>query len=748
MTLRSTVWLLTLGVASTNKSAWRPLHVNNGTSRQLDAPPCCHAASRLLIMTATPVEGFCGAGLSAESSRLKGSIMAAALLTLRISWLWLIVVPCPQPIWTPSISTHAQVRIVVDNSTPTYLLRVRHALPLVRSKGFDAIWFLDVGVRLASLDLLSFHARWACAIHGRHPLVAQPALTNSSQWTLSWQAWGALTGPLPLIAEADSASMRALVVDAAFWVWFMDTVGTTLASVQSYITMDMKDPWHLEARTLCGLATHLAPQRPACVLFPMPLEIDEEPFERITSHRLRANVHKHFARVASWWKYTGHFVAAGQGLTTWPILNIEKVAPSVTKSEAFIHNMQRKPSLAMSNDSAHNAISYRHVGTCADSSARKPMHPISFVFHRSSHEPKVIQRHFGPGSVEPCCASRIRSLLLATVTSSKPATIQRVMRNVIAAHRAASASGGRVAMFSYLFVAYDVNGDVRKRTAWQEVALLEHVQVIYGNTLGQNVSKFRPPLFYHMVYTLPIVRNSTYQAVWFLDEDLELDSLNTSAFLDRWLCAFPGGPPLVAQPTITPSTQAFWPLNHKTWHGHAAKMPLATTVHFVEQQSPIFDAEFWVWFMDMFGSAIASIMDYASGNAGADVIWCGAALSYRTLSMPDGALPQKNERPACAVIMEPIFHNDTNSIKKSIYYIMDSFAVHRWATQHHATLARGVGGLVLNSAWESDWIHGYKTSADRGLRSRLSKLLYSPERAVRSLQPRCHEQSPHNGVNT
>ena len=60
--------------------------------------------------------------------------------------------------------------------------------------------------------------------------------------------------------------------------------------------------------------------------------------------------------------------------------------------------------------------------------------------------------------------------------------------------------------------------------------------------------------------------------------------------------ALPSGPPMIAQPTIRRGSSSWIPIfNHNKWPNDSWTKAAAS--NFVEQQTPVFDAGFWLWFV-------------------------------------------------------------------------------------------------------------------------------------------------------
>merc|ERR1712087_325045 len=72
-------------------------------------------------------------------------------------------------------------------------------------------------------------------------------------------------------------------------------------------------------------------------------------------------------------------------------------------------------------------------------------------------------------------------------------------------------------------------------------------------------------------------------------------------------------------------------MNFESWpfaFSKAGAMPNAVASEFVEQQFPIFDGDFFLWFMETIGSGIGSAQAFAKTSWGIDAVWCRAAAYY------------------------------------------------------------------------------------------------------------------------
>ena len=174
-----------------------------------------------------------------------------------------------------------------------------------------------------------------------------------------------------------------------------------------------------------------------------------------------------------------------------------------------------------------------------------------------------------------------------------------------------------------------------------------------------------------------------HDAIWMPDDDLSFVGFDLASYLRRWLCVFPGGPPIISQPPLHPNagsirgggkqnTELSKPFQNDgaTYEtcvtGEMADIfgaedacflrdTLALRTAFVEGQAALFDANFLFWFVQQpLSQTIARLQLRMAVDAGPDGIWCGAAAEW--------ASKRNLSRPACAVLTVPIYHLDTRSL--------------------------------------------------------------------------------------
>ena len=270
-------------------------------------------------------------------------------------------------------------------------------------------------------------------------------------------------------------------------------------------------------------------------------------------------------------------------------------------------------------------------------------------------------------------SKRLR-VLVAVTTDSTPASRTRLHNNAVAMH---SAQGETNVLAEWLAITYDGNASLWKPLA-SNLCNSSHVytqdarecivlRVADASDLRHQrpewLGLYSPKLPMQLKHILPLLTtssSSSIDAVWMLDGDLSLaPSFRLPRFFRLWRCAFEGGPPLVSQPTIRASrrrthSQPFWPHNHENWRGDTAMGAFA--MPFVEQQAPLFDAAYFVWWAEAAGRIVAAVNSVYASDWGADQTWCALGRSYleRVIKQPN--------RTACALIVEGIDHDDTATI--------------------------------------------------------------------------------------
>ena len=211
----------------------------------------------------------------------------------------------------------------------------------------------------------------------------------------------------------------------------------------------------------------------------------------------------------------------------------------------------------------------------------------------------------------------------------------------------------------------------QRKARWaHQLLLLRHLMRAHHATFDgfqrqhqQQHHQYHP---HHQLRPPPQARH--YDAVWFPDDDLTFASFDLAEYLRRWLCVFPGGPPIVSQPPLRPSRSAARGnesdggvprvLRRRAYPARVqARMmkpfqndartystcvvgelaadsnfgnescflrdALALRTAFVEGQAALLDAGFLRWFMELpLASKIAKLQLKMRVEAGNDAIWC------------------------------------------------------------------------------------------------------------------------------
>jgi hypothetical protein len=176
----------------------------------------------------------------------------------------------------------------------------------------------------------------------------------------------------------------------------------------------------------------------------------------------------------------------------------------------------------------------------------------------------------------------------------------------------------------------------------------------------------------HPLTPLPqFVRMASVKAqfLWQLDADIALTNFSFPQFFSAWHCAFDSGPPLISQPVIRQSKQQLWSSNFAFWRSddywrRSGRSPIAARIPLVEQQASLLDLNFVRWLLLRVGQRFFATQIALRSDWGLDIIWCGAADEYtRTQQQPGHA-----SRTSCAIIVEPIDHDDWKDVVKTPEY--------------------------------------------------------------------------------
>lgn len=147
---------------------------------------------------------------------------------------------------------------------------------------------------------------------------------------------------------------------------------------------------------------------------------------------------------------------------------------------------------------------------------------------------------------------------------------------------------------------------------------------------------------------------ANYKTIVVLDSDIDYKYFNFSFGMEIKDCVF-NHPPLVVQPQITRNTISKL-LYTSTWEG--SNDILAAKTFIVEQQTPIFDARFFEWFVNRLLNVTFDLHILHGNDWGADMTWCTAALFYGR-----EVLGWSNYSTPCAVIIGAGYVDHVTSLK-------------------------------------------------------------------------------------
>jgi hypothetical protein len=156
-----------------------------------------------------------------------------------------------------------------------------------------------------------------------------------------------------------------------------------------------------------------------------------------------------------------------------------------------------------------------------------------------------------------------------------------------------------------------------------------------------------------------------YKRLWLLDQDIALfRGFNLSSYLCHLdSLAIDNTPPLVSQPLILESTQDFKELNYNYWQSSkfrfkTNKTIIAASSRYIEQQVPMFDSSFFLWFLESLIYPFQVPIAILKNGWGIDTVWCAAASDYLKYAL------NRNRSIACAILISgrPINHLNTKSI--------------------------------------------------------------------------------------
>ena len=153
------------------------------------------------------------------------------------------------------------------------------------------------------------------------------------------------------------------------------------------------------------------------------------------------------------------------------------------------------------------------------------------------------------------------NMLVVLVASSTPDTQQRTLANM---EQVDQTYANHRAHVDWAVVAYDDRSSMWNQTrlrayALRTTRLLDVLDASTGRKEALSVEQRKARLEHQLTALRRILlpRPSSYTLVWMPDDDLSLARFDLGEYLRRWLCLFPGGPPVISQPPVVHARGVF-----------------------------------------------------------------------------------------------------------------------------------------------------------------------------------------------
>jgi len=138
--------------------------------------------------------------------------------------------------------------------------------------------------------------------------------------------------------------------------------------------------------------------------------------------------------------------------------------------------------------------------------------------------------------------------------------------------------------------------------------------------------QFYPKPIMHL-QLLPYIKD--YEYIWMVDDDISFEGINFNKYFDILKYGFlPYPAPLISQAPIYDNTQRYKYLNNNKWNTTTTKNVKIVASKFIEVQSPLINADFFVWFVETVITPMIEAFALLGTDDGMDNIWCGAAKFY------------------------------------------------------------------------------------------------------------------------
>jgi len=229
-----------------------------------------------------------------------------------------------------------------------------------------------------------------------------------------------------------------------------------------------------------------------------------------------------------------------------------------------------------------------------------------------------------------------------------------------------------------------------------------------------------------------------YERAWLLDSDVSLLGFDFQKYLALLACAdlsLPTSPVFISQPVVKESTQVFPVLNRDAWlRAHSARKVSVIRYDTVEQQMPLFNADFLAWFITHMVEPHRPWFASLSTDWGLDKLWCRAAREYHHFQTTGTRLPPSfwtsdEQQPSlCAVVPAlSMSHLGALNVTGSAAPGHSASSNRRWAFLF--------GGFLINKAFAARFPAWQKQSS--AVRDSVEALLAHPPRHPVILSDAC-----------
>lgn len=226
--------------------------------------------------------------------------------------------------------------------------------------------------------------------------------------------------------------------------------------------------------------------------------------------------------------------------------------------------------------------------------------------------------------------------------------------------------------------------DISTRIARRSASSKDSAKHLYAPALTKTLMYFD---------VLPYLQ--LYRHVLVFDQDISFVGYDIQAALRIWQCSS-RQPALIAQPLIH-GRRVFPFLHESFWEGRNGR-PLAHSTAFIEQQTPLFDAEFFHWLINAVIREAFDLHLYFGSSWGPDTLWCQAAVDYGRYVLKYGAHYQH----ACVIItgLKGVRHLDSRTINRNNSWGVRNRYVY---SQYQLRFPFWKGGWQMTTVKHSNW---------------------------------------------